>query len=385
MSPTPIASPASSFARLTYGSAQRGAMTDEQIWPLRPPPCLHSPVFPVKELIKNDANDRSSNFASLSSISAPQSPRSTRKFDVRGILCGLSSPTHKVFDPFLVAMEKAMEKATDDFAVLDMRNLANKEAPRKTDVRHRRTRSSSPLKVFHWDDNASKSNSSSNGSSSMDEAKSKHPLQREIDARHIAKPLKGLRRWRFMGFLHRKCESVGANLEHGNRSSSMRSTGYGSITSGASRRESCSSETVFMDMSNRRDCAHVPPPSISSPSSSSKPFPLPSPAPAKLSASSLSSSSSRSSALSPSPSTKLPTLSPSSSTSSAKGKLNVHHHRNGSRGPYAIHYDIQKAHSEELKKKTFLPYRQGLLGCLGLSSRGYRAIATLSKPLQSVS
>lgn len=33
--------------------------------------------------------------------------------------------------------------------------------------------------------------------------------------------------------------------------------------------------------------------------------------------------------------------------------------------PHELHYKVQKAHAEELRKKTFLPYRQGLLGCLG--------------------
>lgn len=36
--------------------------------------------------------------------------------------------------------------------------------------------------------------------------------------------------------------------------------------------------------------------------------------------------------------------------------------------PHAIHYQQNKAHSTELSKKTFLPYRQSLLGCLSASS-----------------
>ncbi|XP_028098864.1 uncharacterized protein LOC114298493 [Camellia sinensis] len=31
-----------------------------------------------------------------------------------------------------------------------------------------------------------------------------------------------------------------------------------------------------------------------------------------------------------------------------------------------LHYSANRAQAEEMKKKTFLPYRQGLVGCLGL-------------------
>ncbi|XP_027362005.1 uncharacterized protein LOC113869746 [Abrus precatorius] len=41
------------------------------------------------------------------------------------------------------------------------------------------------------------------------------------------------------------------------------------------------------------------------------------------------------------------------------------------RGPvsaHELHYTVNRAASEELKKKTFLPYKQGLLGCLGFNA-----------------
>ncbi|KAI4349911.1 hypothetical protein L6164_010453 [Bauhinia variegata] len=41
--------------------------------------------------------------------------------------------------------------------------------------------------------------------------------------------------------------------------------------------------------------------------------------------------------------------------------------------PHELHYKANRAQTEELRKKTFLPYRQGLLGCLGFSSKGYGA------------
>uniref|UniRef100_A0A0A9DLY2 Uncharacterized protein n=1 Tax=Arundo donax TaxID=35708 RepID=A0A0A9DLY2_ARUDO len=40
-------------------------------------------------------------------------------------------------------------------------------------------------------------------------------------------------------------------------------------------------------------------------------------------------------------------------------------------------YEGRRAEAEEMRRRTFLPYRQGLLlGCLGLSSRGYHSLAT---------
>ncbi|KAJ1297506.1 hypothetical protein BS78_01G381600 [Paspalum vaginatum] len=43
-----------------------------------------------------------------------------------------------------------------------------------------------------------------------------------------------------------------------------------------------------------------------------------------------------------------------------------------------------RAQAEEMRRRTFLPYRQGLLGCLGFSSRGYGALHGLSKTLNPV-
>eukprot|EP00249_Psilotum_nudum_P007158 c20350_g1_i1 orf=860-2284(-) len=39
----------------------------------------------------------------------------------------------------------------------------------------------------------------------------------------------------------------------------------------------------------------------------------------------------------------------------------------GAVSPHELHYAHQRAHSEQMRKKTFLPYRQGVLGCLGFS------------------
>lgn len=43
-----------------------------------------------------------------------------------------------------------------------------------------------------------------------------------------------------------------------------------------------------------------------------------------------------------------------------------------------------RAQAEEMRRRTFLPYRQGVLGCLGLSSRSYGALRGFSKTLNPV-
>ncbi|KAL1558326.1 hypothetical protein AAHA92_08809 [Salvia divinorum] len=52
---------------------------------------------------------------------------------------------------------------------------------------------------------------------------------------------------------------------------------------------------------------------------------------------------------------------------------------------HELHYTANRAQAEEMKKKTFLPYRQGLLGCLGFSSKSYVAFtgsfSTNRKPI----
>ncbi|TYI03117.1 hypothetical protein ES332_A11G314400v1 [Gossypium tomentosum] len=53
--------------------------------------------------------------------------------------------------------------------------------------------------------------------------------------------------------------------------------------------------------------------------------------------------------------------------------------------PHELHYTANRAQAEEMRKKTFLPYRQGLLGCLGFSSKGYGAMNGLCKALNPVS
>ncbi|KAL2236580.1 uncharacterized protein LOC105165200 [Sesamum indicum] len=100
---------------------------------------------------------------------------------------------------------------------------------------------------------------------------------------------------------------------------------------------------------------------------------------------------------SPSPS---PVLSPSSSRDEKKGKTETKKERkapatvkpaNGvwrRRVPpsaHELHYTANRAQAEEMKKKTFLPYRQGLLGCLGFSSKSYGAFSGFTRNLNPIS
>lgn len=49
------------------------------------------------------------------------------------------------------------------------------------------------------------------------------------------------------------------------------------------------------------------------------------------------------------------------------------------------HYAAKRAEAEEMRKRTYLPYRQGLLGCLGFTSKGYGAVNGLARALNPVS
>ncbi|CAL0308543.1 unnamed protein product [Lupinus luteus] len=53
--------------------------------------------------------------------------------------------------------------------------------------------------------------------------------------------------------------------------------------------------------------------------------------------------------------------------------------------PHELHYKANRAQAEELRKKTFLPYKQGLFGCLGFSSKGYGTMSGFARALNPVS
>ncbi|OVA02566.1 Protein of unknown function DUF1645 [Macleaya cordata] len=52
---------------------------------------------------------------------------------------------------------------------------------------------------------------------------------------------------------------------------------------------------------------------------------------------------------------------------------------------HELHYTANRAQAEEMRKKTYLPYRQGLLGCLGFSSKSYGAMNGFARALNPVS
>ncbi|KAH6758054.1 hypothetical protein C2S52_023065 [Perilla frutescens var. hirtella] len=52
---------------------------------------------------------------------------------------------------------------------------------------------------------------------------------------------------------------------------------------------------------------------------------------------------------------------------------------------HELHYTAKRAQAEEMRKKTFLPYRQGLLGCLGFSSKSYGAFNGFARNLNPIS
>ncbi|KAJ4884855.1 hypothetical protein Rs2_34948 [Raphanus sativus] len=52
---------------------------------------------------------------------------------------------------------------------------------------------------------------------------------------------------------------------------------------------------------------------------------------------------------------------------------------------HELHYTTNRAQAEEMKKRTYLPYRHGLFGCLAFSSKGYSALNGLARSLNPVS
>ncbi|KAK9077002.1 hypothetical protein SSX86_005337 [Deinandra increscens subsp. villosa] len=59
--------------------------------------------------------------------------------------------------------------------------------------------------------------------------------------------------------------------------------------------------------------------------------------------------------------------------------------RRAARSAHELHYTTNRAQAEELRRKTYLPYKQGLLGCLGFSSRSYGAMNGFARALNPVS
>lgn len=67
------------------------------------------------------------------------------------------------------------------------------------------------------------------------------------------------------------------------------------------------------------------------------------------------------------PKTKVPEDLKNSSFRSTDSCGSVSSRRRGPLSAHELHYTVNRAVSEEMKRKTFLPYKQGLLGCLGFN------------------
>uniref|UniRef100_A0A0E0BM24 Calmodulin-binding protein-like n=1 Tax=Oryza glumipatula TaxID=40148 RepID=A0A0E0BM24_9ORYZ len=88
--------------------------------------------------------------------------------------------------------------------------------------------------------------------------------------------------------------------------------------------------------------------------------------------------------------TTAPKRSPSSSPSpaaaaSARGGRGAATGRSRRRSAHERLYEARRAEAEEMRRRTYLPYRQGLLlfGCIGLGSRGYGAVHGLARGLNA--
>jgi len=55
------------------------------------------------------------------------------------------------------------------------------------------------------------------------------------------------------------------------------------------------------------------------------------------------------------------------------------------RSVHETHYAAKRAQAEERRKKTYLPYRQGVLGCLGFNSKSYGALNGFARAFNPVS
>ncbi|KAL3827783.1 hypothetical protein ACJIZ3_016585 [Penstemon smallii] len=95
----------------------------------------------------------------------------------------------------------------------------------------------------------------------------------------------------------------------------------------------------------------------------------------------------------PSSSSPSPALSPSTSRDEKKGMkvsgagkpANGVWKRRVPPSAHELHYTANRAQAEEMKRKTFLPYREGLFGCLGFSSKSYGAFSGFTKSLNPIS
>ncbi|KAL6654627.1 hypothetical protein ACP70R_008092 [Stipagrostis hirtigluma subsp. patula] len=80
-----------------------------------------------------------------------------------------------------------------------------------------------------------------------------------------------------------------------------------------------------------------------------------------------------------------PSPSPSPSSAGATARSAAATGRSRRRSAHERLYEARRAEAEEMRRRTYLPYRQGLLlfGCIGLGNRGYGAVHGLARGLNA--
>eukprot|EP00252_Welwitschia_mirabilis_P016949 TRINITY_DN37709_c0_g1_i1.p1 TRINITY_DN37709_c0_g1~~TRINITY_DN37709_c0_g1_i1.p1 ORF type:complete len:353 (+),score=8.60 TRINITY_DN37709_c0_g1_i1:528-1586(+) len=68
-----------------------------------------------------------------------------------------------------------------------------------------------------------------------------------------------------------------------------------------------------------------------------------------------------------------------------KGQGGQGHPQQQKKSAHELHYTANRAQYEELRRKTYLPYRQGLLGCLGFPSKSYTTVNGIARSLHPLS
>ncbi|CAL9107682.1 unnamed protein product [Musa textilis] len=85
------------------------------------------------------------------------------------------------------------------------------------------------------------------------------------------------------------------------------------------------------------------------------------------------------------PETKPPAAAPTPRDAPQPRPANgIRRRRRAAPSPHERHYTTNRAQAEEMRRRTFLPYRQGLLGCLWFSSKSYGAINGFARSFNPV-
>lgn len=336
--------------------------------------------------------NRGRSAACSSSLSAPQSPRSPLN-RVKEAICGVSSRIEKAFDSSLgTAVEGSRDPMEGSRGPMEgFRSSMASMTHVIQATGHRRTRSFSPLRIFQRENRpppSSKHFEAEEGKLSRDSSVSEKKQEEEFNCG----AQKSSRKWTLKDLLHRK--SGGENRSNSSRASSRRSSAS-SMDSTLSREKQNAKSTITGRSSS--ESSHS--------SSSSHSFIKDSIAIGNrttrthmgdyINNNITINSIHGGKAKTPMGDTINNNSNNNNNNNNNNGKPKTFSQRGtkapsqkpnkGSVSPHELHYMMHKAQSEELRKKTFLPYRQGLLGCLGFTSRSYRTVTTISKTLQSVS